>query len=67
MDKKWYKSKTIWGVIASAIGSIALGIARFYNVDISEVLKIAGVILNAFGIQFAISGRIEVGRKLAGK
>lgn len=58
MDKKdWWKSKTIWGAVCSAIALVVLAFAEFFGWDVSRWLEIVATILGVFGVPFTIYGR----------
>lgn len=55
--KKWYQSKTIWGVVIAAAGTI-IGYP-VTETDIQDVLTAAGKVAEAFGLILALYGRIK--------
>ena len=55
MDKSWYKSKTIWGIVV--VGAILLGQqfgVQVTDTFVAELVKLAGIILAAIGYRDAI-------------
>jgi hypothetical protein len=58
-NKEWYESKTIWGVIASAISVVVLAVGSFYGHDYEPLITVVATILGAFGIPFTWYGRTK--------
>lgn len=65
MNKSWYVSKTIWGVVIMVIASglQISGVATISETEqatlIDQILKVASVLGEAFGAALAIYGRIK--------
>ncbi len=68
MDKKWYLSKTIWGVLISVVGKL---VAVIWGVEIDPaaathitdtIVVVAGGIGSLAGDALAIYGRTKVGK-----
>ncbi len=68
MDKKWYLSKTIWGVIVSALGKI-VAVAFGVTITGAETAQIAdslvaliSLLVSFSGDMLAIYGRTRVNK-----
>ena len=69
MDKQWYLSRTIWGVI---IGFVALVLANFgYTISseqgteiVNNIVALCQAVAGLVGIILVIYGRIKAGRKI---
>ncbi len=68
MDKKWYLSKTIWGVVISVVGKL---VAVGFGVEVNEqdaaqltdaVVALVGLGGSLVGDVLAIYGRSKVGK-----
>lgn len=59
-EKAWYKSKSIWGGIMTAVGAGAMMVGY----DLGDPQEFAGAIVAAVGGGLAIYGRIKAVEKI---
>lgn len=59
MDKVFWKSKTFWGAVASAVGACLVIIGSYFGKDFQPILQTVGALLQVFGVPFTIYGRTQ--------
>jgi len=62
MEKKWYKSKTIWGTILLSTAQVLKNVNQPEAQKVGAGLEILGIVLTGVGIRIAIgsNGKVNV-------